>query len=144
MLFPAATALAAQRVTAEQLLAMHHVVDELEAAVDPAEVARLQRDFQALVGAATGNETLSSILVAIQIRDENLRRAWLTSPKRRAVALEHDRMLLDAFERRDSEMARSIATVRVDTREHWIETLRSGGPPRTEQGAADERSVEAH
>ncbi len=127
MLFPAATALAAQRVTAEQLEAMHGVVDELEAATEPAEVAALQREFQRLVGAATGNETLSSILMAIQIRDENLRRAWLTSPKRRAVALAHDRMLLDAFEHRDSEMARSIATVRVDTREQWIERLRSAG-----------------
>lgn len=138
MLFPAATALAAQRVTTEQLAAMHTVVDELEAATDPAGVARLQREFQRLVGAATGNETLSSILMAIQSRDENLRRAWLTSSKRRAVALAHDRMLLDAFERRDSEMARSIATVRVDTREQWIEKLRAGGeaPPESEVAVA--------
>lgn len=126
MLFPAATALAAQRVTAEQLAAMHDVIDELEAATEPVDVARLQREFQRLVGAATGNETLSSILMAIQFRDENVRRAWLTSPKRREVALAHDRMLLDAFERRDGEMARSIATVRVDTREQWIERLRGG------------------
>jgi GntR family transcriptional repressor for pyruvate dehydrogenase complex len=126
MLFPAATALAAQRVTAEQLAAMHDVIDGLEAATEPVDIARLQREFQRLVGAATGNETLSSILMAIQFRDENVRRAWLTSPKRREVALAHDRMLLDAFERRDGEMARSIATVRVDTREQWIERLRGG------------------
>ncbi len=140
MLLPSATALAAQRVTPEQLAGMHAVIDELEAATDPAEVARLQRQFQALVGDATGNETLSSILSAIQLRDENLRRAWLTSPKRREVALAHDRMLLDAFERGDSEMARSIATVRVDTREQWIESLRAGthtpDPP-----DGDERTV---
>jgi GntR family transcriptional repressor for pyruvate dehydrogenase complex len=125
MLFPAATALAAQRVTSDQLAAMHAVVDELEVATDPAEVARLQRQFQALVGDATGNETLSSMLSAIQMRDENVRRAWLTSPKRREVALAHDRMLLDALEAGDSEMARSIATVRVDTRQQWIDSLRS-------------------
>ncbi len=126
MLFPAATALAAQRVTPEQLTAMHAVADELEVATDPAEVAILQRRFQGLVGDATGNETLSSMLSAIQLRDENLRRAWLTSPKRREVALAHDRMLLEAFERGDSEMARSIATVRLDTRQQWLDTLRSG------------------
>lgn len=135
ILFPAATALAAQRVTAEQLAAMHDVVDELEVATDPADVAALQREFQRLVGAATGNETLSSILMAIQTRDENLRRAWLASPKRRAVALAHDRMLLEAFELRDSEMARSIATVRVDTREQWIERLRAS---RDDAGTSDE------
>jgi len=113
---------------------MHAVIDELEAATEPAEVARLQGRFQALVGDATGNETLSSILSAIQLRDENVRRAWLTSPKRRDVARAHDRMLLEAFERGDSEMARSIATVRVDTREQWIESLRSGtvSPPRAD------------
>lgn len=143
MLFPAATAIAAQRVTDDQLAAMHTVIDELEAADDPAEVARLQRRFQALVGSATGNETLCSILSAIQLRDENLRRAWLTSPKRREVALAHDRMLLDAFERRDSDMARSIATVRVDTREQWIENLRSGASddPPPDGAAGDEREL---
>lgn len=129
MLLPAATALAAQRITAEQLVAMHRVYDELEAATDPAEVARLQRDFQALVGDATGNETLSSILSAIQLRDENLRRAWLASPKRREVALAHDRMLLEAFESGDADMARSVATVRVDTRRRWIDSLRAGAGP---------------
>jgi GntR family transcriptional repressor for pyruvate dehydrogenase complex len=117
MLFPAATALAAQRVTPDQLAGMH-----------PAEIARLQRQFQALVGEATGNETLAAFLSAIQQRDEGLRRAWLTSPKHREVAVAHDRMLLDAFEHNDSEMARSIATVRLDTREKWIRSLRSGAP----------------
>jgi GntR family transcriptional repressor for pyruvate dehydrogenase complex len=128
MLFPAATALAAQRVTPDQLAGMHAVIDELEAATDPAEIARLQRQFQALVGEATGNETLAAFLSAIQQRDEGLRRAWLTSPKHREVAVAHDRMLLDAFEHNDSEMARSIATVRLDTREKWIRSLRSGAP----------------
>jgi GntR family transcriptional repressor for pyruvate dehydrogenase complex len=142
MMFPAATALAAQRVTSDQLTAMHAVIDELEAATEPAEVAQLQRRFQGLVGDATGNETLSSILSAIQLRDESLRRAWLASPKRREVALAHDRMLLEAFERGDSEMARSIATVRVDTREQWIESLRSGTvspPPADPPPATNER-----
>lgn len=135
MLFPAATALAAQRVNPDQLSSMHAVIDELELTTDPAEIARLQRRFQALVGDATGNETLSAILSAIQLRDENLRIAWLISEKRRAVALAHDRMLLDAFERGDSDMARSIAAVRVDTREQWIESLRSNTttPPQADQ-----------
>lgn len=143
MLFPAATALAAQRITDEQIAEMRLVVEELEVATDAAEVARLQRRFQALVGDATGNETLSSMLSAIQLRDENLRRAWLTSPKRRQVALAHDRMLLEAFEAGDSEMARSIATVRVDTREQWIQSLRSGTTDRavSQPATGDEREL---
>ena len=82
-----------------------------------------------MVGDATGNETLSSILRSLQIRGENVRRAWLSSdPGLRDVALAHQRMLLDALERGDSDMARSIATVQVDDRRRWIERLRTGAP----------------
>ena len=88
LLLPPAAALAAQRVTQEQLAEMHAVVDQLEVATDPDEIAGLHRRFQALVGDATGNETLSSILRALQLRGENVRRAWLSSdpadPRRRA------------------------------------------------------------
>ncbi len=85
---------------------MHAVVDQLEVATDPDEIADLHRRFQALVGEATGNETLSSILRALQLRGENVRRAWLSSdPAIRDVALAHQRMLLDALERGDSDMA---------------------------------------
>jgi DNA-binding GntR family transcriptional regulator len=111
---------------------MHLVVAQLEAATDPDEIADLHRRFQALVGDATGNETLSSMLRVLQLRGENVRRAWLSSdPEMRDVALAHQRMLLDALERRDSDMARSIAAVQVDQRRRWIEHLRgasSAGP----------------
>jgi len=129
LLLPPAAALAAQRVTEDQLAQMHAVVDELERATDLDEIAHLHRRFQALVGDATGNEALSSILRALQLRGENVRRAWLSSdPALRDVALAHQRMLLDALERGDSDMAKSIATVQVDERRRWIERLRSGAP----------------
>jgi GntR family transcriptional repressor for pyruvate dehydrogenase complex len=132
LLLPPAAALAAQRVTQEQIAEMHLVVAQLEAATDSDEIAGLHRRFQALVGDATGNETLSSMLRVLQLRGENVRRAWLSSdPEMRDVALAHQRMLLDALERRDSDMARSIAAVQVDQRRRWIEHLRgasSAGP----------------
>jgi GntR family transcriptional repressor for pyruvate dehydrogenase complex len=129
LLLPPAAALAAQRVTEEQLAQMHAVVDQLERATEPDEIADLHRRFQALVGDATGNETLSSILRSLQLRGENIRRAWLSSdPALRDVALAHQRMLLEALERGDSDMARSIATVQVEERRRWIERLRTGAP----------------
>ena len=64
LLLPPATALAAQRVTDDQLTEMHEVVEQLERATDPDEIARLHRRFGSLVYDATGNETLSSILRA--------------------------------------------------------------------------------
>lgn len=129
LLLPPAAALAAQRVTEDQLAQMHAVVDQLERATDPDEIASLHRRFGSLVSDATGNETLSSILRSLQLRGENIRRAWLSSdPTRRDIALAHQRMLLDALERGDSEMARSISTVQIDERSRWIESLRAGAP----------------
>jgi len=129
LLLPPAAALAAQRITSDQLAELHEIIDQLEAATDGDEIAGFHRRFQALVGDATGNETLSSILRALQLRGENARRAWLNyGTAMREVALAHQRMLLDALERRDSDLAKSIATVQVDERRRWIEVLRSGIP----------------
>jgi GntR family transcriptional repressor for pyruvate dehydrogenase complex len=129
LLLPPAAALAAQRVTKDQLAAMHAVVDQLERATEPDEIAGLHRRFGSLVSDASGNETLSSILRALQLRGENIRRAWLSAdPANRDIALAHQRMLLDALERGDSDMARSIATVQVDERRRWLEHIRAGTP----------------
>lgn len=126
LLFPPAAGLAAQRVTTDQLEAMRSIIDELEVAVDSERIAELHRQFQGIVADATGNEWLSSILHTLQIEGENVRRAWLNSdPAMRAVAIAHQKLILDALERRDSEMARSIALIQVDARRRWLEHLRA-------------------
>jgi GntR family transcriptional regulator, transcriptional repressor for pyruvate dehydrogenase complex len=126
LLFPPAAGLAAQRVTAAQLHAMHSILDELEVADESERIAELHRQFQGIVADATGNAWLSSILHTLQIEGEQVRRAWLNSdPAMREVAIAHQKLILDALERRDSEMARSIAMIQVDTRRRWLEHLRS-------------------
>jgi DNA-binding GntR family transcriptional regulator len=105
---------------------MHEVLEHLERTTDPDEIVRLHEKFGALVFEATGNETLSSILRALQLRGENVRRAWLSAePTRRDVALAHQRMLLEALQRGDSDMAQSISVVQVERRRRWIERLRT-------------------
>ena len=52
----------------DQLDDLRAIIDELEGAEEPDDVANLHRRFQALVGDATGNETLSSILGVLQLR----------------------------------------------------------------------------
>jgi GntR family transcriptional repressor for pyruvate dehydrogenase complex len=132
LLQPPAAALAAQRVTDEQLAQMHEVIELLREASDPEEVAQLHDRFGSLVYEASGNETLSSILRALQMRGENVRRAWLSAdPGRREIALTHQRMLLDALERGDSDMAKSISVVQIERRRRWIERLRTGVPIET-------------
>ena len=129
LLLPPAAALAAQRVSDDQLAEMRGVIEHLEQATDPDEIARLHDRFGALVYDATGNETLASILRALQVRGVNVRRAWLAAePARRDIALTHQKMLLDALERGDGDMAKSISVVQVERRRRWIERLRSGTP----------------
>ena len=124
LLFPPAAGLAATRVTDDQLDRMRAVVRLLEVADEADEVASLHREFQGIVGDATGNATLSSILRALQLRGEHVRRTWLNSdPTIRDVAMAHQKLLLDAFERGDADMARSIATVQVDERQRWVDQL---------------------
>ncbi len=133
LLLPPAAALAAQRASDEQLAEMHGVIEHLEQATDPDEIARLHDRFGALVYDATGNETLASILRALQVRGVNVRRAWLAAePARRDIALTHQKMLLDALERGDGDMAKSISVVQVERRRRWIERLRvrAEGAPR--------------
>ena len=126
LLFPPAAGLAAQRVTVRQLKAMRLLIAELEVAVDSERIAELHRQFQGIVADAAGNEWLSSILRTLQIEGEHIRRAWLNSdPAMREVAIAHQKLILDALERRDSEMARSIALIQVDTRRRWLEHLRA-------------------
>jgi GntR family transcriptional repressor for pyruvate dehydrogenase complex len=129
LLLPPAVALAAQRATDEQIAEMHRVVDELESETDQDEIERLNRRFTALMGDATGNETLGSFLRALHMKGTHVRRAWLIAdPIRRELGFAHQRMLLDAIERRDADMAKSVATVQIDERQRFIDDLRSGRP----------------
>lgn len=129
LLLPPAAALAATRATGEQLAEMRRIVEDLQRTNLPDEVAELHRRFQQTVAEATGNETLSSVLRALQLRGENVRRTWLNSdPNMQEVALAHQLLLLDALERGDADMARSIATVQVDERRRWLDELRRGRP----------------
>jgi GntR family transcriptional repressor for pyruvate dehydrogenase complex len=141
LLFPPAAGLAAQRATEQQLAAMRSIIDQLEVAVDSETIANLHREFQGIVADSTGNEWLSSILRALQLEGEHVRRAWLNSkPTIREVAIAHQKLILEALERRDPEMARSIATIQVDTRKRWVEHLRTGtttdDAERLEEGAS--------
>lgn len=129
LLLPPASGLAAQRATDEQIAEMRRIVDLLETETDHDEIERLNRRFVSLVADATGNETLATFLRALHLKDSNVRRAWINAdPIRREMGFTHQRMLLEAIERHDPEMARSISIVQIDERQRFIDTLRRGEP----------------
>ena len=127
LLLPPAAALAAQRVTAEQLDVMRSVLAELDIATEPDRVADLHRDFQGLVAEATGNEWLVSILARAPARRRtDSPRVWLESdPSMHDAAIAYQKHTFSALERGDAEMARSIATIQVEERRWWVEQVRA-------------------
>jgi GntR family transcriptional regulator, transcriptional repressor for pyruvate dehydrogenase complex len=148
LLFPQAAALAAQRVTRGQLDDMHAIVEELENATSPTIIGDLHRRFGELIAEATGNAWLASILRALHIQSDHVRRAWLNSdPTFRAVALAHQRVFVEAFERGDAETARSIALLQIEARRRWIDGLRNraeGGSDEVDEGSAPSIDVEPY
>jgi GntR family transcriptional repressor for pyruvate dehydrogenase complex len=123
LLLPPAAGLAAKRATKQHIERMRAVIAALESAESSQEVAGLHREFQAIVAEATGNESLSSILRALQLQSENVRRSWLNADHNAELALTHQKLLLAAIEARDEDLARSIATIQVDERIRWVNDL---------------------
>lgn len=127
LLFPQAAALAAQRVTDEQLDALRQLVEQLEASTDPGVIADLHVQFGDVVAAATGNDWLVAILGALQTAGDSVRRTWLHSqPILRAISIAHQRQMLTALETHDVELARSVATLAVESRREWVDHVREG------------------
>lgn len=126
LLLPPAMALAAQRATDEQIAELREIVDRGDEATDPDEIVDLHHRFQSVLARSTGNETLAAILDALQIRGAKARRTWLfAEPGNQSRGVAHERVLLDAIERRDVEMARTIAALQVETRQRFLDGLKT-------------------
>ena len=120
LLEPAATALAAQRITDEQLEALRHSLAETRSSHDPEELVVRDMDFHAHIAEATGNDSLCSILEAISTRALRARiwRASMSGLK--SMTLAQHGLILQALEDRDPALARSAATIHVSESERWL------------------------
>jgi GntR family transcriptional regulator, transcriptional repressor for pyruvate dehydrogenase complex len=119
---PVATALAATRISADQLAAVHGHLVAMRAAADDTELLN-QHDaaFHHAVIAATGNQTLTSLLAGIA--SQTLRaRVWRglvdENSASRTVA-EHE-AIYEALAAHDAPMAEAAARIHVGTTERWL------------------------
>ena len=123
LLLPPAAALAAQRVTEDQLAADARRRRSARAGHRP------RRDRRGSIAGSgrwcrmrpATRPSARSFVRSSSAARTSAARGSAPIPPIRDVALAHQRMLLDALERGDSDMARSIATVQVDERRRWIE-----------------------
>jgi GntR family transcriptional regulator, transcriptional repressor for pyruvate dehydrogenase complex len=101
LLEPEVAAASAQRATPEQIDQMHAALVEQRRSIGRGERRAREDDaFHSLVVAAAGNEVLVHILRAVTNPLLALGRDWLSDPEGAALALQRNRAILDAIERR--------------------------------------------
>jgi GntR family transcriptional regulator, transcriptional repressor for pyruvate dehydrogenase complex len=128
LLEPAATGLAAQRITDEHLKELAEALQDMHDAASDAELL-MQADvaFHRTVIASTGNETLTSLLDGLSGRTVRARvwRGLVLGNVTQATIDEH-RSIYDALRARDPFLAQSAALLHVNTSEAWLRTILGG------------------
>jgi GntR family transcriptional repressor for pyruvate dehydrogenase complex len=128
LLEPAATGLAAQRITDEQLKELAETLQDMrDAASDPEQLMQADVAFHRTVIASTGNETLTSLLDGLSGRTVRARvwRGLVLGNVTQATIDEH-RSIYDALRARDPLLAQSAALLHVNTSEAWLRTILGG------------------
>jgi GntR family transcriptional repressor for pyruvate dehydrogenase complex len=121
ILEPAATAMAASRMDEATLAALSARLDRMRVAASESERIEHDAEFHRLVAAASGNETLASMLNAVSsrtIRGRVWRGVTEEGAGPRSVTQHQD--ILDALRSRDQDRAAAAALVHVATTEAWF------------------------
>jgi GntR family transcriptional repressor for pyruvate dehydrogenase complex len=131
LLEPAATALAAARMSAEQLDELGGLMDQMRGATADAEqLVRLDIAFHRLVIVATGNETLTSLLDGLSGRTARAR-VWrgLVEGNVAQATIDEHQAIFAAIQSRDQALAGATALVHVNRSESWLRTVLHQPPP---------------
>jgi DNA-binding FadR family transcriptional regulator len=121
ILEPAATALATERMTAEDISALQAVLDQLGA--DPTIEALVANDlqFHRQIAAGSGNAVLCSLIDGLS-GPTTRARIWrgLTQQGAAERTREQHQAIVDAITARQPDLARSWATIHVAGVEEWL------------------------
>ena len=125
MLEPVATSVAALRMSDDDLDELGRILDDMRAAKDDAErLIGYDADFHRTVTAATGNETLTSLLDGLS--GQTLRaRVWrgLIEGNAAHVTLNEHEAIYQALRAHDPALAQASALLHVNTSESWLRTV---------------------
>jgi GntR family transcriptional regulator, transcriptional repressor for pyruvate dehydrogenase complex len=124
ILEPAATAMAAERITPEDSDGLRKLLDSLGPAPDAEELVANDLEFHRRIAACSGNSVLYSLLETLS-RPTTRARVWrgLTQPDAIARTLAEHRAILDALTSHDPEVARSWSTVHIASVEQWLASV---------------------
>jgi GntR family transcriptional repressor for pyruvate dehydrogenase complex len=122
LLEPAATGLAALKITDSQLAGLAAVLQQMQDRVDDAD-GLMQADvaFHRLVTSSTGNETLTSLLDGLSGRTVRAR-VWrgIVEGDVTQVTIDEHRAIYLALKARDPALATAAALLHVNTSESWL------------------------
>jgi GntR family transcriptional regulator, transcriptional repressor for pyruvate dehydrogenase complex len=132
LLEPAATGLAAGRITDEAVDELRHLMRAMRRTTTGEDLIALDVEFHRAVVAASGNQTLVSLLEALFTRTARAR-IWRGIWDRGTLEwtyAQHD-FIVEALAQRDPALAQAAATVHVAASEKWIRHVleRDGGAP---------------
>lgn len=121
ILEPAATALAATRATEADLKQIGDALENMRTAQDQEELVQHDAQFHALVGAASGNRSLASMLEGLSSRSFRARvwRGIIDEDAIRQTLAEHER-IFTALLAGDEALSSAAALTHVATSETWL------------------------
>ncbi|GAA3295853.1 FadR family transcriptional regulator [Dactylosporangium vinaceum] len=125
MLEPVATGLAALRLSGEQLDELGRILDDMRAAADDHEqLIHFDTAFHHTVIAATGNETLTTLMDGLSSRTLRAR-VWrgLIEGNSAHTTIEEHAAIYRALRARDQLLAHASALVHVNTSEAWLRAV---------------------
>jgi GntR family transcriptional regulator, transcriptional repressor for pyruvate dehydrogenase complex len=125
MLEPVATAMAALRMSDDDLDELGRILDDMRAAADDAEkLIQFDTAFHRTVIAATGNETLTSLLDGLSGRTLRAR-VWrgLIEANSAPTTIEEHHAIYMALRSRDPSLAQASALMHVNTSEAWLRAV---------------------
>jgi DNA-binding FadR family transcriptional regulator len=124
ILEPAATAMAAERVSDAEVADLRELLDRLGPHPEVDDLVASDLEFHRRIAASSGNSVLCSLLDTISAPTTRAR-VWrgLTQSGARERTLAEHRAIVDALASHDPEVARSWATVHIANVEQWLSSV---------------------
>jgi DNA-binding FadR family transcriptional regulator len=124
ILEPAATAMAAERITPEETEGLRKLLDSLGPSPGTEDLVATDLEFHRRIAACSGNYVLCSLLETLSAPTTRAR-VWrgLTQAGANGQTLAEHRAILDALAAHDPEIARSWSTVHIANVEQWLASV---------------------
>ncbi len=121
ILEPAAAAMAAGRITPEQIAALRATMENIDDETSVEQLVDHDLIFHSLITAAAKNSYLASVLDALSSSTVRAR-IWRGLTQEKAVdrTLSEHTAIIEALERGDAELVKSLLTVHISGVEHWL------------------------